>query len=292
MSTPLSREVGALAAQRLLSSLESLRSESIDGADDDPDSKYWLPGGICQRVKPTLLVNRTNGHSVMWAGCKAARCPVCGPRRAAQQAVAVGYVASQHERSRFLTLTQAPERWETRRQKMADYKLKLKRRDINLEWAWVTEQNPQGTGWHIHATCVGDYLPQAVMQDLWGAIVDVRSNQGLEVARGQYAVKQAIKHAQYSVKHAADQYDTLLAANGGRWWHTSRGYYGGHGWKTTYKAARYVMLGRHPEMWSLATDWEQWAYLEGRSIVNGMELPVKRTSGQRLYDHPKAPGRF
>lgn len=138
---------------------------------------------------------------------------------------AIRRAAERGLRSRLITGTQAPADWQPRRQKVRDF-VRYNREDFGeFEMGWATEAGSKSGMIHIHGIQWGPAkLPQARLQERWGAIVDVRAVR--TPAAGVYAVKEALTVAGYTVKGGTD--GATLAAhldlNGGRAAHWSRGF--------------------------------------------------------------------
>lgn len=166
------------------------------------------------------------------ASCGAARCEVCGPREAWRKSVIISDGGKSGPPKRYAVLTQFPEDWQQGRQKMRNFRRYLQRRGFAWEHAWTIEPNPKGTGHHVNVLQKGSYVPQALLQDVWGAIVHVQAIRGATGAQavGKYSLKEARRVAGYSLKNGAQGGDVTrahLEANGGRLVHLSRGYLGG-----------------------------------------------------------------
>jgi hypothetical protein len=124
---------------------------------------------------------------------------------------------------------------------MKDIRLRLRRHKYRLEWAWVVEANPRGTGHHAHALTWGDYIPQAHLQKILGdRIPHIKkiSNVG---AAGGYALK-GIGAGGYALKGFKGEVETYWAhldLNGGRPMHFSRNFFRSQsGERMTATAAR------------------------------------------------------
>lgn len=133
------------------------------------------------------------------------------------------YGAARADRRRLVTLTAVPEDWQQCRSQVRDWAREVRAHGFRWEWAWAREANPRGTGFHVHGVQHGDYVPQRVLDDLWGGRkVDVRALR--RPGAGVYAVKEALKVAGYIGKGAAGSHHDHLDLNGGRAVHLSRGY--------------------------------------------------------------------
>lgn len=186
------------------------------GSVDEPEVE------VCPR-RPLWLVSESTGAMVP-ASCRTYSCPVCGPRKARRIAQAATWAAGQADRARFVTLTLFPDDWQKGRQKIRDLRRMLARRGLAWDLFWAVERGSQTGMRHAHGIQHGDYIPQALLQDVWGARVDIRA-----VARGSvsgYVLKDAARVSGYSVKGSADMGEHLLL-NGNRVAHWSRGFFHG-----------------------------------------------------------------
>lgn len=177
-------------------------------------------GEICPR-KPRVLVSLSTGQMVD-VGCRANFCPVCGPKNVRRQAQAVTQRMSVVGRSRFCTLTNAPEDWQARRQKVRDLRRYLTRRGYRWEMFWSCERGSQTGMLHVHGIQHGDFVPQAVLQEVWGSIVDIRGVRSSKVSN--YVLKDAARVAGYTLK--GDGHQERLDLNGGRPAHWTREFFG------------------------------------------------------------------
>jgi hypothetical protein len=156
------------------------------------------------------------------AGCKVYGCPTCGPRKA----WAVGQLGAASRPERLVTLTQAPRDWSRCRDAMNNLSHALRRRGYRTLFFWAIEPNPRRTGYHIHALQHGAYVPQALLQKLWGAIAHVEAVKTETEQQGRvafYVVKGAAA-SHYVTKGTVDDLTRHLAMNGQRTAHWSRGY--------------------------------------------------------------------
>jgi hypothetical protein len=150
------------------------------------------------------------------------RCPHCGPVKAR----AYGQLAAASRPERFVTLTLAGDDWQGCRGQMFDFVRRLRRLEYDWQAFWAVEENPLHTGHHVHALQHGDYIPQAVLQDAWGAIVHIEAIRADVEDRGgaaRYVIK-GTTSANYVVKGTTSDLGAHLALNGGRTAHWSRRY--------------------------------------------------------------------
>jgi hypothetical protein len=156
------------------------------------------------------------------AACGVYRCSRCGPIKA----YGYGQLAAASRPERFVTLTLAGDRWPDVRAHMRVFVEAVRR--LHYEWQafWAVEENPLHTGHHIHALQHGGYVPQAVLQDCWGAIVHIEAISAVLEQQGQvsrYVIK-GTGAANYVTKGSSSDLGAHLARNGGRTAHWSRGY--------------------------------------------------------------------
>lgn len=101
----------------------------------------------------------------------------------------------------------------------------------NYEWevAWTTELGSNTGMIHIHAIQHGSFIPQAKLQDRWGAIVDIRRVNKTDGKVANYIAKGGGRVANYMAKSGNTQFREWSNLNGGRPLHWSRGYFHGLG---------------------------------------------------------------
>jgi hypothetical protein len=92
--------------------------------------------------------------------------------------------------------------------------------------ARAIERNPRGTGFHAHLIQHGDYVPQRLLQDMWGGRrVDIRAINRPEA--GTYAIKEAARLSGYVIKNGRENFEGLqehLSLNGRSVVEFSRGF--------------------------------------------------------------------
>lgn len=192
------------------------------------------------------------------ASCDSYGCDVCGPRKATQAAAVMTWalrnVPAGH-RARFFTLTLAPADWSTLRQKVRDARRLLVAEGYDWECSWAREAGKRTGMLHLHGVQHGRHkVPQARLQDLWGARVDIREVKGLRDRTGAatYTVKESLRVAGYTVKGATASTSGLrdhLALNGGRAVHYSRGFLHGKTKREALQALRDELNGGVPLTW-------------------------------------------
>nr|CRY96544.1 hypothetical protein [uncultured prokaryote] len=188
------------------------------------DEKY------CQRRPFYLLVANEDPRKKAVAGCNSYACNICGPKKINQIVGAIAWAQTQRDRSRFITLTQAPQDWDKRRQKMRDLTRWAKSLNKDFEICWTTEVGKQTGMTHVHAVQVGDYIAQAALQERWGSIVDIRAVRRNKKAVAGYISKGAAGAVgKYMTKQGKEDYSEWLTLNGGRPLHWSRQFFNGLG---------------------------------------------------------------
>jgi hypothetical protein len=200
----------------------------------------------CPRVNWHFL-NLSTGQRAP-GRCRAARCPVCGPLQALEWARVISHGGATGPPERYAVLT-LPESmwdmgWQPLRQKMRDYRRLLNHRSFEWEAAWTAEKG-NGGNLHVNALQKGSYIPQAVLQDVWGGIVHIQRIRRRPHGVAGYVLKEARSVAGYALKNAGDdERAAYLAMNGGRLAHMTRGYLGGETKASVLRALR-EQTGEH-----------------------------------------------
>lgn len=120
--------------------------------------------------------------------CKSYRCEFCGPRQLHNLEMALLLPGPE----RFVTLTLVPENARQRQLQIADFVRRIRKDGYRWEMASAVEVNPAGTGHHLHALQLGDYVPQADLQDRWGGrIVHIQAMKGNAGMAAEYIIKEA-----------------------------------------------------------------------------------------------------
>lgn len=174
------------------------------------------------------LINTLTGQ-VVPGRCRASFCDYCGPVQAWWKSRIISDGGATGAPTRYAVLTNAPADWKVLRQKMRDLRRLLGRRGFAWEQAWTVETGEQTGMRHVNALQKGDFVPQELLQNVWGAIVHIQAIKTAAGGVAGYALKEAQRVAGYSTKNAsqADKLQAHLDANGGRLVHLSRGYLGG-----------------------------------------------------------------
>lgn len=195
-------------------------------------------GGRCPRVEGRTLINLADVSQTITSGCDAYVCLHCGPRKARAFTHAVAWQLAQKDRTRFVTLTQLPDGWQPTRMKMRRLALDLRSEGFRTEWAWTVEKGSKTGMKHAHCTQYGDYIPQDVLQDLWGHRVDIRAVKTAQGVTNYLSKSGEAAVARYLSKTAWDDYEDWLDLTGGRPFHTSRGFFEGRGVRGALTEAR------------------------------------------------------
>ncbi len=241
-------EEGArLAAQRPGPPSLVPNSESVPSTEPliCPKRPYWVQA----KERPELRFP---------ASCEAYSCAICGPRKAVTTAAVMTWAMRTADRCRLVTLTLAPEPWQARRQKARLLAYDLRAMGYDWQWGWTTERNPRGTGFHLHGIQHGSRVPQALLQETWGSIVDIRAvgRRHLDAAASRYTVKEALRVAGYTVKGAAGAgLPEHLDLNGGRAAHWSRGFLHGKTKREVLSEVRSELADGEALTWRLVPAW-------------------------------------
>ena len=203
----------------------------------------------CPRVDWRLL-DQLSGDIVP-ASCKTYACPVCGPKKARSW---IGTSVLFGRPERFLRLSRLPENVQHRQAWMKELRHRMSRK-YQVEWLWVVEKNPRGTGFHAHVLQHGDFIPQAELQDMAGGRIPY-----IEKVRGGSSSNYAMKgfgaggYALKGFDGGLKKYVQHLDLNNGRPVHYSRGFFRTQsGEKMTATNARKVFLqtlaGEEERLW-------------------------------------------
>jgi len=129
-----------------------------------------------------------------------------------------------------MTLTKVGDDWQVIRGRMKRLQYDLVREIGVCDWVWSVEQNPKGTGHHVHAWQRGEFVPQARLSELadyngMGFRVDIRR----WYSEGKGAESYGLKGIGYGLKGSAGEESArvYLEVNGARLTHQSRGFFEG-----------------------------------------------------------------
>lgn len=216
--------------------------------------------GRCPRVSFDLI-DVVSGEVVPGA-CRTYGCEFCRARRMREWP----YVLAQGLPERLVTLTLAPEDRERRRGQVKELAYRLRKDGYVVQWAWNTERNPKGTGYHVHLLQRGDYIPQRRLEDAWGGRrVDIRR---IDVREGAaaYVLKDGLDRAGYIVKESV-----LLD---GRPVHLSRGFLGGRTVRQTRAAVRRERFAGERRRWVAVARKDGVMSSCSASLLYGTPLPL------------------
>jgi hypothetical protein len=262
LATDANREA---AAQRL--SDDSYRDPDRVGPKGPPpslvlcsESVHEIPPGICPS-RPYWVTPDEDPSMRYPASCDAYSCSTCGPRKAEQVAALMTWSLRRSReagiRARFVTFTNAPEDWQTRRQAMRNLRRWCLAHGWEWEIGWATEKGSDTGMTHVHGIQHGKQkIPQAALQERWGAIVDIRQIKTPGAAT--YAMKEARRVAGYTVKEATGDHGSLLehlALNGGRAAHWSRGFLHGMTKREALSDLRSQLSDGEALTWRLVPAW-------------------------------------
>lgn len=210
---------------------------------------------------------------IVFTGCKAYICDVCGPKKVRKVTRAISWASTVAERSRFVTMTQAPEDWQKRRQKMRDMARWAKANDYQWNVAWTTEVGSDTGMIHVHAIHHGSFIPQDVLQDRWGAIVDIRAIKKDNSKVANYIGKGSGKVANYIAKSGNTHYRDWLNLNGQRPIHWSREFFFGLGVEEVIKISRPIPKPGEELTWRLPFPTEIEREIHAKGLINDTVFP-------------------
>lgn len=216
------------------------------GASEAPERPAQCPNIDHSR---TYWVNMLTGQRHA-ARCRRLACEYCANLEALKKARIISHAGGVPPQ-RYAVLTQFPLDWQKGRQKMRDFPRLIGRRGFEgWSHAWTVEVNPRGTGLHVNVLQKGPYVPQEVLQEVWGSIVHIKAIRGRTAGSvAAYGLKEARTVAGYSVKDARSNIAQHLAVNGKRLVHVQRGYLEG---KTQAQVWAEIKPDREPG-WVLVT---------------------------------------
>lgn len=153
----------------------------------------------CPRVKWSFLDTVTG--ELRPGSCKTYGCEVCGPKKLKEFELLLAWAGPE----RMFTLTLAPEDHQTRLWQIRNWVRSIRGDGYRFQYAWSVEENPGGTGHHVHMLQRGDFVPIRKVVASWGGRVcyaqRLKGNAGLASA---YLVKAARwdlnKVANYTLK--------------------------------------------------------------------------------------------
>jgi hypothetical protein len=145
--------------------------------------------------------------------CRTSKCARCGPAKIERYKRAI---AAAPAPLRLITLTRTPEAAEPTYRALQGIQWRLRRRAIQMRWVWTREENPGGTGFHIHAVATGDFVPAQVL-------FTCAARAGLGRPRVE-AVRDPVAMASYLWRGFDKNPDDFLTLNFGRIAHASHGF--------------------------------------------------------------------
>jgi hypothetical protein len=177
----------------------------------------------------TSAVDRTTGEIAWSATCKSARCYRCS-RIVSARSFAIARKAMEEldpDHLRFVTLTLAPEDWQTLRKRMKDLAQFLRRdRGIRVNWLWVVEEGSETAMKHVHCVQWGDFIPWRELMGWWGARVQIEASK--DAVTG-YLGKNVIRYLGKGLDGDREAIEGHMNLNGGRAAHWTRGFFNGMG---------------------------------------------------------------
>jgi hypothetical protein len=196
----------------------------LEGRLDTRNPGWSLRDGECP-LAGYSAVDWTTGEVAWTATCGSARCYRCSRivsgRTFALARRAMGEL--EEKRVRFVTLTLAPEEWDSLRKRMKDLVQYLRRRGIRVNWLWVVEEGSETGMKHIHCVQWGDFIPWRDLLGWWGARVQVEAS---DAAVG-YLGKNIIRYLGKGLDGDREAIEGHMNLNGGRAAHWSRGFFAG-----------------------------------------------------------------
>lgn len=201
--------------------------------EPDPDGVGWsLREGECPLAGWTAF-DRTTGEVAWRPTCKSARCSRCSRQVSAQTFALARRALEGVERTRFITLTRAPEGWEATRQAVRTWLQHLRREGYSMHVLWVVEKGEETGMKHVHAVQWGDYVPKQVLSGSWP-----HGMTQIEGARqaANYLAKGVVRYVAKGLDGDGESIEAHMNLNGGRAAHWSREFFGGTG-RNAYREA-------------------------------------------------------
>lgn len=199
----------------------------------DPDGVGWsLRDDVCP-LEGALAFDRTTGEVAWRPTCKNARCRRCSRQVSAQTFALAKRALEDVDRTRFLTLTQAPEGWQATREAMRHFVRFHTRRDRAMNLLWVVEKGDQTGMKHVHGIQWGSYLPKAEVSESWP--YGFTQIEGARAATN-YLSKGVVRYVAKGLDGDGESIEDHMNLNGGRAAHWSREFFGGMG-RNAYRAA-------------------------------------------------------
>lgn len=224
----------------------------------DPDGVGWsLRDDDCP-LEGALAFDRTTGEVAWRPTCKNARCRRCSRQVSAQTFALARRALEGIDRTRFITLTQAPEGWEPTRQAVRTWLQHLRRDGYDMHVLWVVEKGEQSGMKHVHAVQWGDFVPKAVLDESWP-----HGFNEIEGARAatDYLAKGVLRYVAKGLDGDGESIEAHMNLNGGRAAHWSRQFFAGTG-RNAYRKANPL-----PGIYFVETA------LPSRSLDDGVQPP-------------------
>jgi hypothetical protein len=214
MSGPNGRAAGAPSS--LVLYRQTVAPPKGDDAGVSPD-----PEG-CSRMSGWLVMSQSTG-AVFPARCGRLACAYCVRVNARRRALAISYARPERE----ITFTAVGDSWPVVRDRVKRVAYGIRKEVGTSEWVWHVEQNPKGTGHHVHAWQKGSYVPQRLLTELavregMGRVTHVSKLRNRRKAAGY-----GLKGLSYGMKgiEADREGEQYLGLNGQRLTHQSRGFF-------------------------------------------------------------------
>ncbi len=250
---------------------------------------------ICPSRSNYVVVGLRSGR-IFPARCQRLRCPVCIQVEARNYAAAIALAAP----DRAVLLTAVGDEWPVVQRRMNRLREYRRRGGAAGEWVWHVEQNPSGTGHHVHAWQWGpqplsteDVRTASVRAGL-GHVVNVESvraavgrDTGVLLGRGAMAYGMKSVLVSHSGADLTAEQEHFLRMNGNRLGHASRGFWRDEdgqpagGRRPAVRAAL-----RRPD-----GDGDGWAVMTreaARSTLSARPLPTSRAELERSPTAPAA----
>lgn len=201
--------------------------------EPDPNGVGWsLRDDECP-LEGARSFDRTTGEVVWRPTCKNARCRRCSRQVSAQTFALARRALEEVDRTRFITLTQAPGGWEDTRHAMKMWMKNLRRHDYVMRALWVVEEGSQTGMKHVHAVQWGDYVPKEVLSESWP-----HGFTQIEGARAatNYLSKGVVRYVAKGLDGDGESIEAHMNLNGGRAAHWTRDFFAGTG-RNAYREA-------------------------------------------------------
>jgi hypothetical protein len=176
-------------------------------------------------LEGAVSFDRTTGEVVWRPTCKNARCRRCSRQVSAQTFALARRAMEEVSRTRFITLTQAPEGWEETHAAMQAWRKNLGRHGVAGQALYVVERGHETGMKHVHAVQWGPKkIPMQVLDDSW----PYGSTQ-IQAARAatDYLGKGVIRYLGKGIDGDPDSIEAHMNLNGGRAAHWSRSFFAG-----------------------------------------------------------------